>query len=303
MAKDAYYFSHDSNARRDPKILALRNDYGTKGYGAYWIIVEMLAEQEDYKLKHKQWVTNAIAMEMQCETIEAETLVNDCIDKYELFESDNNEFWSNSLMKRMQIKEQKRKKKAEAGRKGAQKRWNKEENIADEKQSDSTAIDNQWEPNGKNSKGKESKVKESKVNIKDKEEEEEEGENLELEDDIPQDNKNLRKVISVFNNNIHPVTPMEGELIVDWVNKVGPEVIIEAIKESVKNSARSMKYIEKVLMDWDSKGINTKEKVVAHLRDYEDKKKGGRSNAGSRENTTKEPDQYDNVRTLKLGEK
>ncbi len=161
MAKDAYYFSHDTNARRDPKILAMRSEYGAQGYGWYWIIVEMLAEQEDYKLKHKQWVTNAIAMEMQCQPNEAETFVKDCIEKYELFESDGEYFWSNSLIKRMKLKEEKRMKKVEAGRKGAMKRWNKEvleNDIAYDKQSDSTAIADQKQTNSKNSKVKESKV-------------------------------------------------------------------------------------------------------------------------------------------------
>lgn len=30
--KDTYYFSHDSNALIDPKILAMRCDYGIEGY-------------------------------------------------------------------------------------------------------------------------------------------------------------------------------------------------------------------------------------------------------------------------------
>jgi hypothetical protein len=43
--KDAYYFSHDTNARNDPKIAAMRQSYGVEGYGLYWIVVEMLAER------------------------------------------------------------------------------------------------------------------------------------------------------------------------------------------------------------------------------------------------------------------
>ncbi len=34
--KDTYYFSHDSNALTDPKILAMRCDYGLE---RIWIIV------------------------------------------------------------------------------------------------------------------------------------------------------------------------------------------------------------------------------------------------------------------------
>ena len=36
--KDAYFFSHDCNARNDPKILALRSVYGAEGYGVLSLI-------------------------------------------------------------------------------------------------------------------------------------------------------------------------------------------------------------------------------------------------------------------------
>ena len=164
--KDAYYFSHDSNARHDPKIIAMRNQYGAKGYGWYWIIVEMLREQDDYKIEIKDYLWNALAMELQCEPNKAEDFVNDCIDKFELFNSDDDKFWSESLLRRMEIKDKKKKKKAEAGRKGAKARWSND----NDKQKDGTANGgangtakaNESDTNGKNGKGKESKVKEKK---------------------------------------------------------------------------------------------------------------------------------------------
>ncbi|MDQ7860585.1 DUF4373 domain-containing protein [Peribacillus frigoritolerans] len=50
MSKDAYYFTHDSNARHDPKVTAMRGVYGSEGYGWYWMLIEMLRESNDYKL-------------------------------------------------------------------------------------------------------------------------------------------------------------------------------------------------------------------------------------------------------------
>ena len=47
--KDAYFFSHDCNARNDPKILALRSVYGAEGYGVYFMLVEILREQPEYQ--------------------------------------------------------------------------------------------------------------------------------------------------------------------------------------------------------------------------------------------------------------
>lgn len=155
MTKEAYYFSHDSNARRDPKILAMRNEYGNEGYGWYWIIVEMMSEQADYKLKHTKWVSHAIAMELLCDTDAAEQFVNSCINDYELFVSDGEYFWSESLLRRMKMKDEKRRKRSEAGKKGAESRWSNGTDIAMPSQTHSNAM-------AKDGKGKEKKEKESK---------------------------------------------------------------------------------------------------------------------------------------------
>ncbi|MFD2704195.1 Lin1244/Lin1753 domain-containing protein [Salibacterium lacus] len=165
--KEAYYFSHDQNARRDPKILAMRSDYGSEGYGRYWMIIEMLSEQEDYKLKHAKWVTNAIAMELLCDANSAEQFLNDCVNEYELLQSDGEFFWSDSLIRRMEVKEEKRQKKVEAGKKGAEKRWHNSDSEGKGKESDGSAIADDGGAIAQDGKGKESKGKESKRKYRD----------------------------------------------------------------------------------------------------------------------------------------
>lgn len=120
--KDAFYFSHDLNARNDPKILALRSVYGMEGYGRYWVLIEMMREQADYKLMLSKYVWNALAMQMQCDASAAQQFVEDCINEFNLFESDGDAFWSNSLIRRMGKREDKR----ESARKAAKARWDKE---------------------------------------------------------------------------------------------------------------------------------------------------------------------------------
>ena len=44
--KDAYYFPHDSNATQDPKMMVLLSECGLAGIGAFWIIIEILHQQE-----------------------------------------------------------------------------------------------------------------------------------------------------------------------------------------------------------------------------------------------------------------
>ncbi|MHB9128456.1 MAG: Lin1244/Lin1753 domain-containing protein [Candidatus Humimicrobiaceae bacterium] len=92
--KDSYYFSHDSNARHDPNILALRSVYGVKGYGWFWIILEVMREESDYCLTVDKYLYNAMALEMQCNCITAEKFINDCIEEFKLFIKKDNKIFS-----------------------------------------------------------------------------------------------------------------------------------------------------------------------------------------------------------------
>jgi len=48
MNKDAYYFPHFANARHDRRVKRLRKELGAEGYGIYFMILEVLREQEDF---------------------------------------------------------------------------------------------------------------------------------------------------------------------------------------------------------------------------------------------------------------
>ena len=50
MAKDAYWFPHDSNAKRDLKMIRLRTKMGYEGIGIFWSLIEMLREIPGYRL-------------------------------------------------------------------------------------------------------------------------------------------------------------------------------------------------------------------------------------------------------------
>ena len=82
--KDAYYFSHDSNARNDEKIMAMRSVYGVAGYGMYFMIIEILREQANYKLKDGKYICNTLAMQMQCTEKEVKKFIDDCCEEFQL---------------------------------------------------------------------------------------------------------------------------------------------------------------------------------------------------------------------------
>jgi len=167
MPKDAYYFSHDYNARHDPKISALKADYGIEGYGRYWIIIEMLAEQENYKLTLNGWGMRAIATECQVDTEVIKSFISDCINDFELFKSDDQFFWSKSLNRRMKIKDEKLEQKRKAGKKGAEARWgSKDKGKGKQKNStaNGTANGTDIAKNGKGKESKENEIKEKEIN-------------------------------------------------------------------------------------------------------------------------------------------
>lgn len=118
--KDKFYFSHDSNARRDPKIIALRSKYGYEGYGRYFALIEIMRESKGYMIDmSKGYVIQSVASELEFEDSEkCKKFIKDCID-FELLETDDIFAWSNSLLDRMKMFEEKRQRYVDM----AKKRW------------------------------------------------------------------------------------------------------------------------------------------------------------------------------------
>jgi hypothetical protein len=152
--KEAYYFSHDSNARNDPKIVAMLTKYQWFGYGMYWAIIEIMREQDNYKLESNKYTCSSLAMQLHTDAKQVEDFLKDCIEEYELFEEKNNFIYSKSLLRRMKKKDELSKKRSKA----ASQRWNKNKDLTGDKlQGKSNAIALQKQCN--KSKGKEKKEK------------------------------------------------------------------------------------------------------------------------------------------------
>jgi DnaD/phage-associated family protein len=234
MSKEAYYFSHDANARHDPKILAMRSEYGITGYGVYWIIIEMLREQENFKLPMKKYVFNAIAMQVQCKDYakdDAKSFVENCINEYELFASDGDFFWSNSLLKRMEKKNDLSEKRREAARKRWAKDSNDNETDANAMQNDANAMQTDAR------KGKESKRKESKTTTTTTE-------------------KAGPNPFDFYQQNFGVLSPYMGEEIGQWSDDLNDELVIEAMKITLK-AGKKWNYAAGILKDWYKNNVKT----------------------------------------------
>ncbi|SHH89918.1 protein of unknown function [Chryseobacterium oranimense] len=118
--KEAYYFSHDSNARQDDKIVALRMKHGWEGYGVYWALVEKLRESSGYMSICDY---NIIAYDLRTDA----ALIKSIIENFRLFSFTEIEnlgkcFYSESLKNRME-------KKSSKARESANKRWGREKEM------------------------------------------------------------------------------------------------------------------------------------------------------------------------------
>ena len=134
-AKDVYYFSHDCNARNDEKILAMRSVYGLEGYAMYFMIIEILREQNDYKLKITKYIWNTLAMQMHTDASKVQNFVEDCIDEFQLFVLKDEFLYSESLIKRMNLF----KEISEIRSKAAKKRWENANDMQNECKSNANA--------------------------------------------------------------------------------------------------------------------------------------------------------------------
>ena len=70
------------------------------GYGWYWKIVEMMRENSNWMLEDKNYIWDAIAVELRTTTENARNFIEACIDKYELFYQQNGYIFSESLLRR-----------------------------------------------------------------------------------------------------------------------------------------------------------------------------------------------------------
>ena len=114
----SYYFSHDYNASNDVKILFLRQQLGMEGYGIYWFIIESLASAGG-RLPLK--ILPVLALQMQTSEVKVQAVIKE----FELFQVEQEEFFSVRLDKSLDNMNKIKKINSEKGKKSAAKRLSK----------------------------------------------------------------------------------------------------------------------------------------------------------------------------------
>ncbi|WP_311053888.1 DnaD domain protein [Enterococcus faecalis] len=266
------YFPHDSNARNSDKLIPVRMKYGAEGYGIYFMILERLREEKNY-MSIRDY--NTLAFDLRVDTSKIKAIVEDF--GLFTFTEDGECFYSEGFNKRMEYKDAKSKKRSEAGKKGAAKRWQQnskdlamplDENsiaknanaIAKEKNSKERK---EKERKEKESKEKESKEKESKVNKSkvNKNNKEKPAVQLSSEKDFwenPLGDKKTAELIAYYSKNVSLATPVNmTNLAYDLKDFNGD---LDLLKEAINicsNNVKTYAYFAGILKQWRANGINT----------------------------------------------
>ena len=69
------------------------------------------------------------------------------------------------------------------------------------------------------------------------------------------------------------LSPMEYEIIGSWLKSFSEEIVLEALKEAVYNNVNNLRYIDKILSDWDKKGIKSINDIKEDRKNFKNKNK------------------------------
>lgn len=91
-------------------------------------------------------------------------------------------------------------------------------------------------------------------------------------DSVDSENKSM-DIYSEFEQEFgRTLSPIEYELIGSWRDINSDEIITLALKEAVYNGVNNLRYIDKILHEWNKKGLKTKEAIMKDKMTFANKK-------------------------------
>lgn len=252
MGRDVYYFSHDVNASNDPKIIVMKELCGVIAYAWWWILIEQLAVQEDYKLPMDKitFTGLGIAFGMKqneanaSKTKQAEAFINLLINECELLETDGEYFWSPSLVRRNLLRKNKQveisRKRSEAGRLGGLKSAEQRSKTKQMLQANEANEANQ-------AKGKERKENIYSYSYNEAHENEKSDKDILSMFDESKKHDPYKNVFKIYMNDVGEISSVTKEKLECLVNDFGENEVINAISKSSEVGKASIAYITAVL--------------------------------------------------------
>lgn len=68
------------------------------------------------------------------------------------------------------------------------------------------------------------------------------------------------------------LSPIEYEIVGEWLNENSEEILLLALKEATYNGVSNFRYIDRIVHEWNKKGIKTKEDVIKNNQEFKSKK-------------------------------
>lgn len=233
MKKVNNFFPHDFKARNDSKLVKVNMEMGMEGIGIYWCIIESLYEAGG-ALSISDIDTLSFDLHVD------KNIILKLIKNYDLFQINNEKFFSKSVTRRLSEIEKISKTKSNASKV----RWQKQrENEGMHMHSTCNANGMHVENICNAKKRKENKIKE---------------------------NKKEENILLTTTNNIYQyieknfgrtLSPVEVQEIDSWLLLYKQEIIEYAIKICVFNSKRTFNYADGILKNWKGQDLNTLEEI------------------------------------------
>lgn len=92
---------------------------------------------------------------------------------------------------------------------------------------------------------------------------------------VVNDSKNEKKanIFDKFEQEFgRTLSPLDYEIISDWQKEFSDELILLALKEAVFNGVNNLRYIDKIIRDWNKKGIKTEQDIINDRKNFQAKK-------------------------------
>lgn len=276
MAKLTNYFSHDVSALSDPKIMIMISLHGMVSYAWWWILIERLAVEEDCKLPYNKFTFAGLAVTFQIsdnlefwkqneanassneaneaplkQTDLARFFIDSLIEDCNLLQTDGEYFWSPSLLKRRQLREEKYRKisekRREAGRLGGL--------ASGESRGRKKATIKQNEANASSNEANEAKGKKGNKDIifysTDEHDEANASDDIDVNDLFEKSDTKLNdtqsKVYRVYMSEIGEISSITKERIDDLVIDFGADEVVNAISIASGRGKGSIGYITAIL--------------------------------------------------------
>lgn len=91
---------------------------------------------------------------------------------------------------------------------------------------------------------------------------------------ILEDNNETSDVFSKYEKELgRSLSPIEYEIINKWLEEQSEELILLALKEAIYNGTNNFRYIDRIIYEWNKKGIKTEKDIIENRKEFKKKQK------------------------------